>query len=167
MKWTTKRNSKKWISSMWTLRHRDRLKFNWRTSRICLLKLLERKLNVYASRESQWMGRVCYHQFIIKFRVPLLRRSPTAAGVNKLSNIIANSAHSSACDRNCYKAREKPLRARKIPRETGFETLSSHRMLPPPESLDGKTYLMKSCFPNAFVIRLSGEKNSPATLSQQ
>lgn len=152
---------------MWMLRHWDRLKFNWRTSRICLLKLLRRKLNVYASRESQWMGRVCYHQFIIKFRFSLLRRSPSAAGVNKLSNIIANSAHSLTCDRNCYKAREKSQLARKIPRETGFETLSSHPSLPRLESLDGKTYLMKSCFPNAFVIRLSGEKNSPTTLSQQ
>lgn len=150
---------------MWMLRHWDRLIFNWRTSRICLLKLLRRKLNVYVSRESQWMGRVCYHQFIIKFCVSLLRRSPSAAGVNKLSNIIASSAQLWPA-RNCYK-REKSQPAHKIPRETGSETLSSHPCLPRLQSLDGKTYLMKSCFPNAFVIRLSGEKTSPATLSQQ
>lgn len=165
MEETTKRNSKKWISSKWMPRHWDRLKFNWQTSRICLLKLLRLWIatEIKRLRESgiAMNGKSLLSSFIINFSsFP----SPFAAGVNKLSNIIASSAQLWPA-RNCYK-REKSQPAHKIPREPGSETLSSHPCLPRLQSLDGKTYLMKSCFPNAFVIRLSGRK-TPATLSQQ
>lgn len=103
-------------------------------------------------------GKSLLSSFIIKLRVFFLRRSPPAS-IN-CPTLLPTAARTAQVIETVIKRERNLSPLIKFQEKTGFETFSSHPTLPRLESLDGKTCLMKSCFPNAFVIRLSaGEKN--------